>query len=130
MPDYLLDSDVVIWFLRGNEAVVAEVVTLGHRGRLGISAITRTEIIHGMRDRERGATLEFLNACETVPVGSQEADCAGEQMRMARAQGITLSLPDAMIGATALVANIPLVTGNLRHFPMPDLDVRALIPSS
>jgi predicted nucleic acid-binding protein len=128
MADFLLDSDVVIWHLRGNATVVELVLTLARRGRIGLSAITRAEVLLGMREPERALTLRFLDSCETLPVLAATADRAGEIFRSFRSQGITLSLPDALIGATALLASIPLYTCNPRHYPMPDLDLRA-VPS-
>jgi predicted nucleic acid-binding protein len=50
MADFLLDSDVVIWHLRGRAEVVELVLTLVRRGRVGLSAITRAEVLLGMRD--------------------------------------------------------------------------------
>jgi predicted nucleic acid-binding protein len=128
MADFLLDSDVVIWHLRGKATVVELVLTLARRGRIGLSAITRAEVLLGMREPERALTLRFLDSCETLPVLAATADRAGEIFRTFRSQGITLSLPDALIGATALLASVPLYTCNPRHYPMPDLDLRA-VPS-
>lgn len=124
MADLLLDSDVVIWHLRGRASVVETVIALAGRGRIGLSAITRAEVLLGMREKEREATLLFLDACETLPVTGATADLAGEIVRRFRAQGVTLALPDALIGATALHASVPLYTCNSRHYPMPDLDLR------
>jgi predicted nucleic acid-binding protein len=129
MADFLLDSDVVIWHLRGRPAVVELVLTLARRGRMGLSAITRAEVLLGMREPERDPTLRFLDGCETLPVLAGTADRAGEIFRDFRSQGIPLSLPDALIGATALLAAIPLYTCNPRHYPMPDLDLRAVAAS-
>jgi predicted nucleic acid-binding protein len=126
MADFLLDSDVVIWHLRGRDAVVEPVLSLARRGRIGLSAITRAEVLLGMREPERRLTLRFLDSCETLPVVAATADRAGEIFRGFRSQGITLSLPDALIGATALLASVPLYTCNPRHYPMPDLDLRAI----
>jgi tRNA(fMet)-specific endonuclease VapC len=126
MADFLLDSDVVIWHLRGRAEVVELVLTLARRGRIGLSAITRAEVLLGMREPERALTLRFLDSCETLSVEAETADCAGEIFRGFRSQGITLSLPDTLIGATALLASIPLYTCNPRHYPMPDLDLRAV----
>jgi predicted nucleic acid-binding protein len=128
MADLLLDSDLVIWHLRGRASIVELVLALARKGRLGLSAITRAEILLGMREPERELTLRFLDSCETLPVMAATADRAGEIFRAFRNQGITLSLPDALIGATALLASIPLYTCNPRHYPMPDLDLRA-VPS-
>jgi predicted nucleic acid-binding protein len=126
MADFLLDSDVVIWHLRGHAAVAELVLALARKGRIGLSAITRAEVLLGMREPERALTLRFLDTCETLPVLATTADRAGEVFRSLRSQGITLSLPDALIGATALLASIPLYTCNARHYPLPDLDLRAV----
>jgi predicted nucleic acid-binding protein len=126
MADFLLDSDVVIWHLRGNARVVELVLPLARRGRIGLSAITRAEVLLGVRKHERELTLEFLDSCETFPVTATTADRASEIFHGFRSQGITLSLPDSLIGATALLAAIPLYTCNPRHYPMPDLDLRAV----
>jgi predicted nucleic acid-binding protein len=128
MADFLLDSDVVIWHLRGHASVVELVLALARRGRIGLSAITRAEVLLGMREPERELTLLFLDSCETLSVVAATADRAGEIVRGFGSQGITLSLPDALIGATALLASIPLYTCNPRHYPMPDLDLHA-VPS-
>lgn len=124
MADFLLDSDVVSWHLRGRASVVELILGLARRGRIGLSAISRAEILLGMRESERELTLLFLDGCETLPVTAATADRAGEAIRGFRAKGVTLSLPDALIGATALLASIPLYTCNPRHYPMPDLDLR------
>ncbi|MEO6191661.1 MAG: type II toxin-antitoxin system VapC family toxin [Thermoanaerobaculia bacterium] len=124
MADFLLDSDVVIWHLRGRAAVVELVLALAKRGRIGLSAITRAEVLLGMRESERALTLPFLDSCETLPVMAATADRAGEICRGFRGRGITLALPDALIGATALLTSTPLYTCNPRHYPMPDLDLR------
>jgi predicted nucleic acid-binding protein len=129
MADFLLDSDVVIWHLRGHAAIVELVLILARRGRIGLSAITRAEVLLGMREPEREITVRFLDSCETLPVTAATADRAGEISRGFRSQGITLSLPDALIGATALLASIPFYTCNPRHYPMPDLDLRPVRPS-
>ena len=126
MADLLLDSNVVIWHLRGNPGVVELVRALVRRGRIGLSAITRAEVLLGMREPERRPTLLFLDSCDTLPVTAATADRAGEIFRDFRSQGVTLSLPDALIGATALLASIPLYTCNPRHYPMPGLDLRAV----
>lgn len=127
MASFLLDSDVVIWHLRGRASVVELVLDLARKGRLGLSAISRAEILLGMREKERELTLLFLDSCETFAVTAATTDRAGEAIRGFRAKGVTLSLPDALIGATALMASIPLYTCNPRHYPLPDLDLRTVV---
>ena len=126
MADFLLDSDVLIWHLRGDPKIADCVFELAGRGRIGLSAIARAEVLQGMREPERKATLGFLDACETLPVVVETADRAGEIVRTFQSRGVTIALPDALIGATALLAGLPLYTCNPRHYPMDGLDLRAL----
>ena len=126
--DFLLDSDVLIWHLRGHLSVAEFVLSLARRGRLALSAIARAEIVLGMRESERSSTLLFLNSCETFPVTAETADLAGELIRDFRRQGVTLELADTLIGATALIESIPLFTCNPRHYPMVGLDLRPVAP--
>lgn len=126
MADVLLDSDVVIWHLRGRAEVTALVADLARRSRLGVSAITRAEVLQGARPNELAATSRFLDACETLPVDAPVADLAAELVRDQRAKGATIHLPDALIAATALALHLPLYTCNARHYPFVDLVVRAV----
>jgi len=126
MAEFLLDSDLVIWHLRGHASVVELVLSLARKGRLALSAIARAEVLVGMREPERELTLLFLDSCETLPATAATADRAGEIIRDFRARGVTISLPDALIGATALLSSIPLYTCNPKLYPMPDLDLRAV----
>jgi predicted nucleic acid-binding protein len=121
MPDYLLDSCVLIRHLRNHRPTVELIATLALEGQIAISTITRIEIIEGMREHERETTTRLLEMLSTYPLDASVADLAGEYIRRFRQQGITLDMPDAIIGATAVHHNLVLVTFNLRHFPMPGL---------
>lgn len=121
MPDYLLDSNVLIQHLRGHAPTTSLLTRLALEGQLSIAAISRTEVGAGMRDREREVTLRFLDALACYPLGAALADLAGELVRRCRQQGITLDIPDALIAATALHHDLVLLTYNPRHFPMPGL---------
>lgn len=116
MNRYLLDSDVVIWVLRGNWAVVDRVEQLAGRGRLLVSSLTRAEVWSGARPEEEARTARLLDALGTVPVSGAIADKAGEMRRVHARRGITLHLPDAIIAATSLDAEAPLHTCNARHY--------------
>ena len=126
MPRYLLDSCVLIQHLRGHEPTSTLLTTLALEGQLGIAAISRTEVIEGMREHEREVTLRFLDALTCYSFDAAIADQTGELIRAYRARGITLSTPDAMIVATALECNAVLLTYNAKHFPMPELHLYEL----
>jgi predicted nucleic acid-binding protein len=123
MSDYLLDTNILILYLRKTSGYLELLDTLAADDTLYISAITRLEIIRGMRDREREATFDVLDSLETIEISIEIADKAGELIRTWRTQGVVLEDADALIAATALEHGLALVTTNAKHFSMPDLVV-------
>jgi predicted nucleic acid-binding protein len=123
VPDYLLDSCVLVRHLRRHQPTTDLVSALVLEGKVGIATISRTEIIEGMREHEREATMRLLDSLPAYPLDVATADMAGEYIRRYRAQGITLDKPDAIIGATAVLHDLVLVTYNQKHFPMPELQL-------
>ena len=122
MPNYLLDSCVLIRQLRNYPPTVRLMESLVLDGNLSIATITRTEIVEGMRDHEREKTMRLLNSLPAHPLDSAVADLAGEYIRRFRQRGTVLDKPDAIIAATAVHHDLLLVTYNPSHFPMPELD--------
>lgn len=123
MPDYLLDSGILIRLLRNRPGYQALLERLSDEGQLYIAAFTRVEVIQGMREREREATFQLLNALLTHALGPQTADLAGEWIRAWKTQGISISGPDAVIAASAYHCGAILVTTNPKHFPMAEISV-------
>lgn len=123
MSDYLLDANILILYLRKTAGYYELLDTLAADDTLYISAITRLEIIRGMRDRERETTFDILDSLETIEISIEIADKAGELIRTWRTQGIVMEDADALIAATALEHGLALVTTNAKHFPMSDLVV-------
>lgn len=129
MPEYLLDSCVLIQHLRGHKPTSTLLAKLALEGQLGIAAISRTEVIEGMRDHEQEVTLRFLDALTCYAFDAPIADQTGQLIRQYRAQGITLNKPDAMIAATAINRAAVFLTYNPKHFPMPELQIYTAMPT-
>jgi len=123
VSDYLLDSCVLIRHLRRHKPTTDLVSALILEGQVSIATISRTEIIEGMREHEREATMRLLDSLPAYPLDVSIADLAGEYIRRYRAQGITLDKPDAIIGAAAILHGLVLVTYNRKHFPMSELQL-------
>ena len=121
MSDYLLDTNILILHFRKVEGYGDLLDTLSRADWLYISAITRLEIVRGMRDHERKSTFRLLDAMQTIPVTADITDLAGELIRSWRTRGVTIGEADAIIAASALENNLALVTTSARHFPMPEL---------
>ena len=123
MPDYLFDSGILILHLRNYPGYPELTSCLMDEADVFISAMSRLEIVRGMRDREHARTLSLLNSLETIPMTVEIADLAGGLIRSWRLRGVILGEADAVIAASALYKNLALVTTNARHFPMPELAV-------
>lgn len=123
MSDYLLDTNILILYLRRHTGYYELLDTLAKDDTLYISAMTRLEVIRGMRDKERKGTFELLDSFDNIDITIEIADNAGELIRSWRTKGMVLEDADAIIAATALSHELVLVTTNSKHFPMLDLVV-------
>lgn len=123
MPEHILDTGVLIRHLRDYQGYPEMVNRLSGEGDVFISAMTRLEIVRGMRNRELDATFYLLNSLVTMDVTSWVADQAGEIIRSWKTRGITFGDADALIAATAIHHGLTLVTTNPKHFPNPELTV-------
>ena len=119
----LVDTDVAIDFLRRREYARELLELWAGEGLLAISALTHLEIYQGMKTGEEEATNTFLDGLMSVAVDVPIARRAGTMLGKLRAKGTTIGIADAIIGATALQLNAPLLTNNVEHYPFPTLKV-------
>lgn len=118
MKGYLVDSDVLIWHLRGNQKAIDWLARLATQGTLAISAISVLEVQAGVKVGEEERTAAFLNGLVCHTIDRDVARQAGEYIRVYRSRGITLDAADSMIAATAVQQDLVLVTRNTPHYPM------------
>jgi len=118
---YLLDTDVIIWHLRGHEPTEAILRAIEGEQPLGCSALSVFEVWSGVRSREEDPTRRFLETLHQVPADGPIAEAAAEYWRHFRHRGVTLGRADALIAATARVRDLVLVTYIRDHYPMGDV---------
>lgn len=114
----LVDTSVVIDYLRGNTGAAGVLESERTRGALLASELTRLEVLAGMRPREEAATRSFLSSLQWHPVDAPTAEKAGELGRAWLPSHGGLDSADLAIAATAMLTDARLLTLNLRHFPM------------
>ncbi len=133
---YLLDSDVLIWQLRGHTPTVRLLRALAQAKReesesispLGCSVISLFEVRSGMRPKEEKVTEKLLATLERYPVDETIARKAADYYRSFARQGVTLHIGDLLIAATAVTRQLTLVTYNRSHFPMKELHLYQPMP--
>ena len=119
----LLDTTVLIDYLRGRPAVGRVDALVARGGVPCTTAVNVEEIFRGVRPAETAAVELFFDGLRLAPIGRSEGRQAGVWRRRFAAQGATLSQADCLIAAAAHAAEAVLATGNPRHFPMAEVTV-------
>ena len=121
----IFDTDVLIWFLRGNENAREKVLA---GSPLMISAVTYMELVQGMRSKQELSTLrktlERLDAEILFLDGAITANAIAyvEEYHLSH----SLEMGDALIAATCVQYEKPLCTANDKHYkfiPGLELDI-------
>jgi len=126
MATFLLDTSVIIDALNGKRnrsRLLMDLLGQGHL--LACCPINVTEVLAGMRAHEEAKTLAFLQALRYYPLIWPMARLAGELKREYSRKGVTLATTDVSIAAVALYHQLTLMTDNLKHYPMKELDLHA-----
>jgi len=119
----LLDTDIVIDFLRRRDYAHKLLENWAGEGLLAISTLTHLEIYQGMKSGEEKATNIFLDGLISVAVDVPIARRAGRMLGELRSKGVTIGIADSIIAATALQLGAPLLTNNVEHYSFTDLKV-------
>ena len=112
----LVDTDVMVDFLRGNPKAIALLQTHSDWGIL--SSIIAAELYAGVRDDEELKKLDSLISLFRVVPVSKELARAGGLYKKHYAKSHGVGLADAIISATAEAENADLKTLNAKHYPM------------
>jgi predicted nucleic acid-binding protein len=120
---HVIDTDVLIDHARGHPAACALVEELASREEyLFGSVITKAEFLAGLLAPSTQAN-ELLTSILWVPVNDEVAERAGKLACEHPRPGLRFAIADYLIAATVQLLDAPLLTRNVRHFPMlPDLE--------
>jgi predicted nucleic acid-binding protein len=119
----IIDTDVLIWFLRGDDKA-KEVIYANTPFK--ISAVSYIELLQGMRNKaELSALKKYLDTAKTQIIHINENISL-------RAMGLienyflshSLELADAFIASTALEIGEPILTSNNKHYKfIPNIEI-------
>jgi predicted nucleic acid-binding protein len=126
----IVDSDVLIWASRGDLKAATLLQTMD---TLLISAITYMEVVQGTRNKqELNAFKEALKLWDARVVPITET-ISYHAMFFVESYSLSHSvcLADALIAATAKELELPLLTGNVKHYrPLPGIRLELFNPES
>lgn len=124
----LIDTDVLIWYMRGNEKAYQVVE---NSNNFFISVVTYMELVQGLRNKKEfnhlrkalhGWNAQILYISEEI---SAKAMFYVEQHFLSH----SMQLADALIGTTAIAYGFPILTGNDKHYKvMKDLEIKKFVP--
>ena len=124
----LIDSDVLIWYMRGNEnakRIVAKAVPFN------ISVVCYMELVQGMRNKKELVLLKKylkLWEVEIVQITSEISEMAMDFVEKYFLSN-SMELQDALIASTSLVHNEILLTGNEKHYQfLPKIQINRFVP--
>jgi tRNA(fMet)-specific endonuclease VapC len=122
VPNYLLDTNVLSEVVKKRPSATV----LGHlrevpQNALFISVVSVMEMRFGAVRSAAGSILwerirrDVLARVKILPLGEDQAIRAGEILADLESRGTPVGIEDVMIGATALVGGLVLVTRNVKH---------------
>ncbi len=116
MARYMLDTNTISYFVRGNERVEKAIFSRSY-SELCISSVTEAELLYGIAKRPQAlryekTIFEFLSRVESLPFASVEAQSFANARAAVERKGKPLNLMDMLIAAHALSVGAVLVTSD------------------
>ena len=124
----IIDTDVLIWYLKGNEKAYRVVENLNH---FFISVVTYMELVQGMRNKKELNNLRSALHLWNVQVLYISEEISAKAMFYVEQHFLShsMQLADALIGATAITYGTPILTGNDKHYNLlKDLQIKKFRP--
>ena len=128
MTVYLIDTDIIIYSLKGN-TTVADHLRRHRTDPIMISVITYGEMVYGARksnqtERNLATAHRVAEIYPMLAVTQSVIETFAGIRASLETAGTPLDDMDLLIGATALSHNLTLVTNNEKHFSrIPGLSV-------
>ncbi len=111
----MIDSDVLIWYMRGN---IKANKTIEKLNGFFISVVTYMELVQGMRNKRELTLLRSALRKWNAKVLFINEDISAKAMFLVEQHYLSdsLVLADALIASTAISNGLKLLTGNTKHY--------------
>ena len=117
---YLIDSDILIYSLKGNSSVQAQLRQNAHLPK-AISVISFGELLFGAKKSQQPeknipVVLRLAEIFPLIDATRAVLEIFADLKALLQKKGTVVADMDLLIGATALSLNYILVTNNEKHF--------------
>lgn len=120
-PVYLLDTNIIIYFLRDSESTVIRKIQAISPEELAVCSIVKAELFYGAAKsnnpvKSRKIQEAFLSHLVSFSFDDQAVDFYAQIRSNLEKKGAPIGGNDLMIASIALANNLILVTANTREF--------------
>ncbi|MBV8709379.1 MAG: type II toxin-antitoxin system VapC family toxin [Acidobacteriaceae bacterium] len=113
----IVDSDLLIDYLRGWEPARDRLQQASAVGQLQTTVINQFELLSGARQpEEEQAVRELLETLDIITLDVEASGIAGRLRRDLLAIGQDIGMADSLIAGIALARSLTLITRNRKHF--------------
>lgn len=120
--DFLVESDVIIDFLKGVEGAKSALERAADSGVLRVSAVSAAEVMAASSRSSQEATGSLLGSFGVVPVDKEVALLAG--LLLSDGARDEFELGDCIVAAACSKLGAVLVTRGKRRYPEIDLELQ------
>jgi predicted nucleic acid-binding protein len=116
----VLDSDILIYFLKGKKDVVNEVMKIP-QDELYITRINYTELLYGAYNSQKieknlEKIVPFLKSFSILEFDENASQIFAKQKAKLKQSGNIIADMDLMIASISIANKQPLYTNNIKHF--------------
>ena len=118
--DFVADTNALIYLLNGNSCMLPFL-----NKNLAFSVISEMELLSfsGITEEEENNIKALLNDCEEIFLLKDVKDKAIELRKKYK-----IKLPDAIVAASAIVSNLPLITADKGFNQIQELNLQLIVP--
>lgn len=124
----LVDTDVLIWYLKGNEKAYQ---IIENSSNFFISVVTYMELVQGMRNKKELNNLRKALHIWNAQILYISEEISAKAMFYVEQHFLShsMQLADALIGVTAITYGNSILTGNDKHYNvLKDLEIKRFRP--